>query len=340
MLRTTAELREIVEAVAIRSTDNFSVCGETFDVPTGDDKIEVLTLHLTNVLYQRMYCRPERNRSRPEADHREARVFVDDLSRANSGSGTWEPGWVVNEIEEDGTLVVHKQRGDLTLWARSEQFRSTDSPAVRGSVGRLRLGKELRGMLPGYYMVLGNADQRGDDDGAPVATVRFYWHLTAPAAPLWISELTRRFNAARVAFHAKVQSDPNAYYRADAGVLYVAHDELSAVVNLLPDLHATISTQLRSSTPMFTKYLARGLATAEDPGDGRSFGQHRCRLVAEGLVRAFAAGSTDSDHLLGAVIERFTKEGLRVTRPWLNAGSLERFAWPTRRPRTQRSSVA
>jgi hypothetical protein len=336
MLRTTAELREIVEAVRIRSTDSFAVCGEAFNVPSGDNRISIVTSCLANVLYHRMYCRPERNRPGLGADPRAARMFVDDLSRANCGTGTWEPGWIVKEIEKDGTLVVHKQQDDLTLWAQPEQFRPTNGGAGLGSVGRLRLAKELRGMLPGYYMVLGNADQGSEDVGHPVAIVRFYWHLTAEASALWITELTRRFNSAGVAFRAKVLSDPNAYIRADAAVLYVAHTDLASVMALLPDLHTAVSPQLRPSTPMFTKRLVRGLATAEDPGDGRSFGQHRCQLVAEGLVRAFEAGSTAFADSLAAVVARFAAEGLSVTRPWLSAGSSESYAWPLRRLREAR----
>ena len=87
-------------------------------------------------------------------------------------------------VEEDGTLAVHKLRDDLTLWASPEQYRASEGAAVVGSVGRLRLDKELREMLPGYYMVLGDADQGRDDIGSSAPIVRFYWHLTAAAAPI------------------------------------------------------------------------------------------------------------------------------------------------------------
>lgn len=46
--------------------------------------------------------------------------------------------------------------------------------------------------------------------------------------------------------------------------------------------------------PLFTKPLAPGLGLAEDPGDRLSFGQSRCRIAAEGLVRAHAQGVTDT----------------------------------------------
>ena len=187
MPRTPAELREIIEAVAVRSTDSFSVCGEIFDVQSENHSIGALTSYLASVLYQRMYCRPESYRLRVGPDIRAMHVFVDKLSRANGGNGTWDPGWIVKAIEEDGTLVVHKERDDLTLWARPKQFRVTSGPTDLGSIGRLRVSKELRGMLPGYYVVLGDADQRGNDVGAPIGIVRFYWHLTAKASLLWIA---------------------------------------------------------------------------------------------------------------------------------------------------------
>jgi hypothetical protein len=110
------------------------------------------------------------------------------------------------------------------------------------------------------------------------------------------------------------------------------------VRSLLPGLHSAVAAGLRPTTPMFTKRVARGLAVAEDPGDGRSFGQHRCQLVAEGLVHAHEAGKTALADLTDAIAARFADEGLLVTRPWLNAGSRRLSAWPTGRSRAPRSS--
>jgi hypothetical protein len=185
-------------------------------------------------------------------------------------------------------------------------------------------------MLPGYYTVLGNADQPNRDDETPLAIVRFYWHLVAAVAPPWVGELTRRLNAAGVPFHAKLLSDPSAYLRADAAVLYVARDDVARTLAQLPPIHAAVAAHLRASTPMFTRRLARGLSVADDPGDGRSFGQHRCQLVAEGLVRAFDTGRADSSEIITAVTGRFAQDGLNISRPWLGAGSPDIFSWPAR----------
>jgi hypothetical protein len=96
---------------------------------------------------------------------------------------------------------------------------------------------------------------------------------------------------------------------------------------LLPELHRATRDGLRESTPMLTKRLAPGLAVAEDPGDGRSFGQHRCQLIAEGLVRAFGAPTAPLSARLQAVIDRFADEGLSSTTPWLKPGSPDIYRW-------------
>jgi len=269
----TSEFREIVSAVQIRSPGSFSVTDKIIDIASKEHDSEIVELRLRNALYQRMYCRLESGRAEQSADTRAMRVFVDDLSQANHGSGAWEPGWVVRLVEQDRTLVVHRPPDDLSLWASPEQYRSEHGKVAVGSVGRLRIDKELREMLPGYYVVLGDADQ-GDNTGSSAEIARFYWHLTASAAPVWISELTRRFNGAGIAFQAKVLSDPAAYLRADAGVLYVARKDLASGMDVLPDLHRIVSSLLRHTTPMFTKRLARGLAGRKGAHSRQSFRDH------------------------------------------------------------------
>src|SRR4030095_2819915 len=124
-----SELREMVGAVTIRSETSFSVGEDTLQLPAADGnggepgRASLLTDRLGQPLYRRLYCRPQRGHAAAPASHRAARSFVERLSEANCGRGTWEPGWVVRAVEPDGVLVVHKQTDDLTLWARPEQFR-------------------------------------------------------------------------------------------------------------------------------------------------------------------------------------------------------------------------
>jgi HopA1 effector protein family len=335
MPAVSSDLKEIIDATAIDSVDRFLVAGSVFDVPPDVENEGALISLLANALYRQMYCRPAPQPVPRVIDRRAARVFVDELSSANCGTGTWDPGWRIEAIEPDGTIVVAQHRDDLALWARPEYFRPTTSSVGVGSIGRLHIGKELREMLPGYYTALGDSDQHVADSGTPIDIVRLYWHLTAEIAASWMRELTHRLNAAKIAFRAKVLSIPAAYFRADAAVLYIARCDYGRTELLLPDLHRMVARHLRPATPMFTKRLARGLAVAEDPGDGRSFGQHRCELVAGGLVRAFEHGRTSATARTDAVAERFAEEGLDVSRPWLSPGSGQRYGWPSSRASTR-----
>lgn len=55
----------------------------------------------------------------------------------------------------------------------------------------------------------------------------------------------------------------------------------------LPEgLVARVAPLLREGSPPLCRPLARGLASAEDPGNGMSFGEHRCHLLALALAGA------------------------------------------------------
>jgi hypothetical protein len=332
MPTVSRDIAEIVDATSIESGSRLVVAGSPHELPANGDPDELRSV-LASVLYQRLYSRPTPHQPAAARDLRAARVFVDRLSAANCGTGCWEPGWTVEAINADGTLAVGNRSHELTFWAQPEEFRPQDGVTGPGAEGRLRVGKELRELLPGYYTALGDADPPGADQGS-ADVVRVYWHLTAEAAPVWIRELTQRFNDAGISFRAKVLNSPAAYFRADAGVLYLPGPHFPSARRLLPDLHHAVAQHLRPTTPMFTKRLAGGLAVAEDPGDGRSFGQDRCALVADGLLDAARRGSNNAPARVAMIAERFAEAGLDVARPWLGAGSRQRYTWP-REPRRE-----
>src|SRR5262249_43057803 len=69
--------------------------------------------------------------------------------------------------------------------------------------------------------------------------------------------------------------------------------------------------------------LADGLGLAEDPGGSRSFGRHRCHLVARCLWDSFLRGERDRDSLAAALGSGFRREGLDPLRPHLRPCSAD-----------------
>ena len=62
--------------------------------------------------------------------------------------------------------------------------------------------------------------------------------------------------------------------------------------------------------------MGHGLAFAEDPGAGTSFGEHRCRLLAEAAWSEPAA-LADPRRFYASVFETFRNAGLDLAQPHL-----------------------
>jgi hypothetical protein len=328
-----ADLQATLDAVRVLSPARYALLGEVRDVseappsdaPGGADRpgTSPLVTLLESDLYERLYTRPVGPAQAPPADDLARRDLVAALSAANSGRGTWEPGWTVTGLDEDGRITVAK--AGLTLWAEPAELRVLGGEVRPGATCRVLVGKERRNQLPGFYLALGDedADEEGD---ATEPLVRLYWHLTAGAAAPFIGAVTSLLIACGVPFQAKVPSDPTGYRRADAGVLYLRRRDGDRVRGALARVHEAVAAGLRPEVPMFTKRLADGLGLADDPGDGLSFGEHRCRLAAQALWRSFIGGDADRSARAGTMAAVFRESGLDPSRPYLGPGSRDVYA--------------
>jgi HopA1 effector protein family len=162
----------------------------------------------------------------------------------------------------------------------------------------------------GHYVVLG----RPVHNAITGRQVRFYWNIDASGAATLLRELSARFERARVPFQAKVPVVPSGYGRVDTGVLYLGDEDVAVAIDFVAAAYAALGGAVRPDLPLFALPLAPGLAFAESPPNGDSFGMHRCDLIAEGLVRAFERGASTVDERLAVVRERLTEYGLDVER--------------------------
>jgi hypothetical protein len=318
---------DVLAALRIDSATSFSWFGRRAAVlPRGvgsrldpDAARTYLCRAVTARLYRDFYCpgtpMPTVDASAPP---RSFPPFLATLSAANTGTGSREDGWQVRQI--GARQVIAAQRGLTVRLAREDIHAPAD--ARPGTTATIRLPKELLRLSPGFYLALG-------DEGLPrpdqEPMLRLYWNLSAAVAADFVHAVTATLNPARVPFQLKVIDDPDRYDRCDAGVLYLPRCHYPAVETTLGTVYRRLRSGLGNRVPPFTKVLAPGLAVAEDPGDGGSFGRQRCGLLAEAVIRARERRVRSPAGRTAVVVECFVEAGLDPDAPHLNAGSPDSY---------------
>jgi class II lanthipeptide synthase len=328
------QIAAVLRAVTFHSPTRYSWSGKpiprlprpVLDALSPSEARSYLLSTLQTQLYNDFYCQGglsvNRTESRLPRLRAQSYTFTQALSAANAGSGTWEAGWVVHAVT-GGQVRVERNGLALYLPYRPQVEEAPERALPAGPL-QLRLPKEFHSLSPGFYFALG--DRPFSEEASP-NLLRLYWNLTPPGAVRWIGLVTARLNPAGLPFKCKVLNDPEAYLRCDAGVLYIRREDYQPVAGLLEAVYPKIRPALKPLTPVFTKPLADGLGLAEDPGQGESLGMQRCRIVAEGMLRAHEQGLRTVTESLPVVEACFLEEGIRLDEPFLNPGSRDVYAF-------------
>jgi hypothetical protein len=172
-------------------------------------------------------------------------------------------------------------------------------------------------MQPGFYFAFGETVTDESDNSS---LLRFYWHLDPAGTRLLLHSVSTLLNRFQVPYRFKCLTHPAAYVRADSAVLFVAGRWYQIAARLVRDARRLVASHLRAESPLFTKPLADGLAFAEDPGGGQSFGMHRCAALARVICEvALSRGSLP----VAEVEEGLGKQGIALLFPYLNPGSAD-----------------
>jgi hypothetical protein len=319
------ELNNIYAALQIHNQHSYAL-GNTTPIPvtsTGaqTSPAQALTAAINNSLYGMYYVRDAADEAALPSQN-----LVANLSQANQTSDRWDPGWKIYQQSPDGRVMI--QKGERSRTAMAGEYAANKwpgMPAQAGELVNLRVYPGTADMQQGFYYAFGsNLSDQFDD----YELIRFYFNVPAHAAAELLYSLTTQLNRYALPFRYKTLVDASAYRRADAAVLYIAKRHYAMVAALMQDLHASLGSKLRAATPMFCKSLMSGIGVAEEPGTGESFGMHRCRLVAEGMVDAWLAGSQSVSARADAVQKRFATNGIDMRTPYLNRNSVNLFETP------------
>jgi hypothetical protein len=255
---------------------------------------------LTELLYARHYCRPS---PEPEAAAPDPAAFLQALAAANPLPPRFE-SWTIVQADPAGLLLAGA--GGAQRRAGLAEVVPGPGGLVPGQTVRVPAPREM--VTAGHYALLG----RPVCDARSGRQVRFYWNLPADGATAFLAGLGAALDRRRIPFQAKVPLAASGFGRTDAGVLYLADEDVEAAADVIAAMRAALA--LRPETPLFARRLAPGLAFAESPQSGESFGMHRCRLCAEGLLQAFSGGLSPEEVMLA----RFIAYGLDPAAPERN----------------------
>ncbi|MBV8808300.1 MAG: hypothetical protein JO033_06455 [Acidobacteriaceae bacterium] len=243
------------------------------------------------------------------------------LSAANQSHSGWDEGWSIEHSLSNGRILARKN-GALRVFVAGEYISSRGpgcGPEQQGAL-LVFMPAASTSLQSSYYYAFGEAISRFEEN---TGVLRFYWNISADGSRHLIEQATRELNRFQVPFRIKCPNKRSKYPRRDAAVLYAHRYYYPIIARVLESLYDRLQPWLSSDTPLFTRELAPGLALAEDPGE--SFGQHRCRLLANAMVRSRTLSVPER---LSSLNEEFENHGLSLERPWLNPGSSESYPFP------------
>jgi hypothetical protein len=283
--------------------------------------------YFKELLYYLFHCR--RNMfvaySNDTPDFNDNRDFIRELSYNNKGNGTWESGWQISNIFNSNTNdVITVSKNGLTLWINKKYFiAENNQPIENGINGKILIPKEYCYLLPGFYMANGNLSEFNiNKEGI---TVRLYWNISISGAPLLVNKITTQLNNFQIPFKFKILNNRSSFPRADAAVLYINKDNYRDCKNLLQDIYSTISNYILPFCPLMAKELAPGLAVAEDPNNGESYGQHRSRILANALYEAYRNNINSTNQIIDEVRKHFKDENIQLEIPHIKFGSTDDY---------------
>jgi len=262
---------------------------------------------LADWLYRNWYINP------PLAAQGGGDVPFDHLGSAlNALAGRaapWEENWIVLSVSPDGSIVA--ARGAQTRWQPAGQYAARARfglPPVPGEQVSLPLVLAWIDPATGQW-----AARSAEAPAGPL--VRFYFNADAAQVGELVSSVLVWLIGEGLPFSLKCPGTAAGFARADALVLYLEASGLGPLEKKVRKATAASGVKLGAACPALTKKVADGVALAEDPGDGRSFGRSRCEILAPAVAEAIG----QPRHLAQILRTALLTAGLDPDEPWKGA---------------------
>jgi hypothetical protein len=218
----------------------------------------------------------------------------------------WSDGWIVLATDADGACLAGK--GEARRWAAAGRYAGCDRAGLPPMPGdRIALPEHLawHDVESGQWAAQSSVPPEGP-------LVRVYVNVGPDAIGDAVHRIVEWLVDEDIAFRMKCPVGTDGFARADALVLYLERALWPSCERGVLAWAEELAPLLRSGRPALTQALAPGVGYAEDPGDGRSFGQHRCALLAEAVVNLPEQRGEIAAHLEQAI----AAAGILADEPW------------------------
>ncbi|BAZ15600.1 hypothetical protein NIES4071_74720 [Calothrix sp. NIES-4071] len=241
--------------------------------------------------------------------------FREQLHEHNHGVGYYDSGWEVLRREPDASLAVIKN--GLTMYADSNHLQKNALLSKPGDYISVQLPKNR--LQNGYYVAVSNC---GQPEYSSVVS-RIYFNIASNGAIPLIDSLTRTLSQ-EIPFSFYVLCHPAAFGRYDSCILEFQKQDFSTIRKVLQIVYSQLKSHFLDSIPLFTKFLAPGLAVAEEPQlnlKRESFGMNRCQIIANALLETWQSSQESIECRMQAIENSFNSAGINLEHPYLNPNS-------------------
>jgi HopA1 effector protein family len=237
------------------------------------------------------------------------------LRAAHAHARRFEDGWVVTASSPDGRCWLAKH--GASRLAQPGDYANLTRPGVPPAPGEMVAVVARVDWVDepsGFWFT---ADPpRGPAPPLSRAYVNVRSDTVAPVLHL----LTEALSQAGLAYTLKCPRGFDGYARTDAVVVYHERARAHQAQALLGSIAHELGALLQPGTPPLTRQLAPGLAFADDPGGGKSFGEHICAALAPGLWAVAQAGAI-GEGAVATLLTALETAGINPAKPWLDRSS-------------------
>lgn len=242
---------------------------------------------------------------------------------AHSATGQFETNWIARAVDGYGGVVAVRADEELLVYPPDYvNITRLAAPVRVGDSLAVTKRRDTQEPQDGWWMTWGR-----EGPAPEKSMIRLYWNSSVDGAAAIVKAITAVLEALHLPYTLKCPSEPGLFGRRDALVLYLAPDVWNVAKTGLRRACENTASCVQPQTPPLTLRLAPGVALAEDPGDGTSFGQSRASAVAEGVLEVIASGAVSTEDTIAILAARLKSNRISPVRPYLSLdGPLDRLS--------------